>query len=869
MRLTIFLTSLLAALAAAALAQAAPQPPAFRLGDVATPLEYNATLAIDPRQPEFTGEVKIAIRINRATPVLWLNAVKLTIESAEFEQGRRKVAVNVVPGGEDYVGFEARGAEFAPGIALATIRYRGPLEPLSTRGLFRQQDRGEWYVVSQFEAFDARRAFPCFDEPGWKTPWRITIDAPSSDVAVSNTPETRAGAAPGRSGWTRHEFGQTKPLPSYLIAMAIGPFEVVDGGTAGAKKTKLRYLTQKGRAEEANWAREVTPKLLEALEDYFGMPYPFDKLDSVSIPQTTGFGAMENVGMITYASGLILAAPRDDTVPFKRRYAAIAAHEIAHMWFGDLVTLAWWDDTWLNEAFASWMGGKIVNRLKPEWDAGWTAGRSRKSALEVDRLASARQVRNPVLEKGDIWAAFDSITYNKGAAVLSTFETWFGPERFRVGVRAFLKRHAYGTATAEDFVRALGEAAGRGPEAIAVFRAFIEQPGVPLLDIALNCTNGGTQSPSVDIRQQRLRPTGSSAPELRWTTPACFRGATGTQCADIKSEAQRVPLKDSSCPAWLMANPGGRNYYVPRYAPALAQQLRANVAALSVDEMLATTIDAGILSESGLISLGEALAWASAGLEHPSLLVRRFAVDLVYEQRDAWLSPKEAEAKRAILDKRLVPLARELTWRERQGDSDELRDLRATVLPFAADQGDTALRTEARDLAAAWLANRDAVPATMIRPVLNTAARFADAALYDRLREQTIKTTDLRERSYLIYALAKTREPTLRDRSLAFTLDKELSGRDARDLLEDALDDQTNRRPAFDFVRANYDALVAKLPEHTMARLMEPMGDFCTREERDAFVGFFKDRAPAILGGPRHYRQALERVDLCIAAHSH
>src|SRR5260221_665358 len=754
---------LVIAFAVAALAQAAPQPPTFRLGDVATPLEYNATLAIDPRQPEFSGEVKIAIRINRATPVLWLNATKLTIESAAFEQGRRKIAVNVVPGGEDYVGFEAHGGEFAPGIALATIRYRGPLEPLSTRGLFRQQDRGEWYVVSQFEAFDARRAFPCFDEPGWKTPWRVTIDAPSRDVAVSNTPETRASAAPGRSGWTRHEFGQTKPLPSYLIAMAVGPFEVVDGGSAGANKTKLRYLTQKGRAEEANWAREVTPQLLESLEDYFGMPYPFDKLDSVSIPQTTGFGAMENVGMITYASGLILATPRDDTAPFKRRYASIAAHEIAHMWFGDLVTLAWWDDTWLNEAFATWMAGKIVNRLKPEWDAGYTAGRSRKYALEVDRLASARQVRNPVLEKGDIWAAFDSITYNKGAAVLSTFETWFGPERFREGVRTFLKRHAYGTATAEDFARALGEAAGRGPEALAVFRAFIEQPGVPLLDIALDCT----KAPSVDIRQQRLRPAGSSAPELRWTTPACFRGAAGTQCADIKSETQRVPLKDSSCPAWLMANPGGRNYYVPPHALAPPPQPRA------------------------------------------------------------------------------------------------------TVLPFAADRGDAALRTEARELALAWLANRDAVPATMIRPVLNTAARFADAALYDRLREQTIKTADLRERAYLIYALAKTREPGLRDRTLAFTLDKELSGRDARDLLEDALDDQTNRRPAFDFMRANYDALVAKLPEHTMARLMEPMGDFCTREERDAFVSFFKDRAPAILGGPRHYRQAPQRIDLRIPARHH
>ena len=859
---------LLAALLTVSAAQAAPagvpQAPAFRLGDVATPLEYNATLAIDPRQPQFAGEVRIAIRVNRAAPVLWLNATNLAIDSADFEQGKRKIPVTVLEGGEDFVGFEARGAEFTPGIALATIRYKGKLEPVSTRGLFRQQDRGEWYVVSQFEAISARRAFPCFDEPGWKTPWRLTIDAPAGEVVVSNTPEMRAAAAPGRNGWTRHEFAQTKPLPSYLIAMAIGPFEVVDGGTAGAKKTKLRYLTQKGRAEEANWAKEVTPKLLESLEDYFGIPYPFDKLDSVSIPQTTGFGAMENVGMITYASGLILATPRENTVPFKRRYAAIAAHEIAHMWFGDLVTLAWWDDTWLNEAFASWMGAKTINRVQPEWDAGYIAGRSRKYALEVDRLASARQVRNPVLEKGEIWAAFDSITYNKGSAVLSMFETWFGPERFRAGVQAFLKRHAYDTATAEDFIRAVGEAAGRGPEALAVFRGFIEQPGVPLLDLALDCA----QAPAVEVRQQRLRPVGSSAPELQWTTPACFRDGARAQCADIRAQTQRVPLTAKACPAWLIANPDGKSYYVPRYAPALAEKIRSNVSALTTDEMLATVTDTSILSQSGLLSIGEALAWANAGLDHPSLLARRFSAGLVQEQRDVWLSPKDAEAKRSILQKRLVPLASELGWRERPGDSDELRDLRATVMPLVADEGDPALRAEARELALAWLANREAVPANMIQPVLDTAARFADAATYEKLRDLMLKTTNLRERSYLVFALSRTREPALRDRSLALTVDRNFSGRDALDLIEDALDDDSNRRAAFDFVRANYDPLLAKLPEQSMPRVMHNLGDLCTREERELFVGFFKDRAAGILGGARAYRQALERIDLCIAARS-
>ena len=858
-------TWLAAALAAGSVAHAAPQPPTFRLGDVATPIEYAASLAIDPREPAFSGEVHITLRVNRATPVLWLNATNLTIDAAEFQQGRRKIPVNVLPGGEDFVGFEARGVEFTPGIALATIRYRGTLEPVSTRGLFRQQDRGEWYVVSQFEAISARRAFPCFDEPGWKTPWRVTIDAPAADVVVSNTPETRAGAAPGRAGWTRHEFAQTKPLPSYLVALAVGPFEVVDGGSAGARQTPLRYLTQKGRAAEARYAKEVTPRLLELLEDYFGMPYPFEKLDAVSIPQTTGFGAMENVGMITYASSIILATARDETVPFKRRYAGIAAHELAHMWFGNLVTLAWWDDIWLNEAFATWMGQKTLIRLNPEWDAGWSAGRSRRYALEVDRLASARRVRNPVLEKTDIFGAFDSITYNKGGSVLSTFETWYTPPRFREGVRLFLKRHAFGTATAEDFIRALGEASGRGQDALAVFRGFIEQPGVPLLDVSLDC---GAQDAAIEVRQQRLRPVGSSAAEMQWTTPACFRAGSGAQCNDIANGTQRIPLAQKACPAWLLANVDGKSYYVPRYAPALAQKLRAGSAELAADEMIATTVDAGILAESGLMPVGDALAWADAALAHPSAVARLYAVELVRSQRDAWLNAGEAAAKRGLAAQRLLPLARELGWRERAGDSDELRDLRSTLLPYAAETGDPALRAQARELAAAWLADREAVPATMTRAVLDTAGRFADGELYGQLEALAKSTVDLRERYYLLSALAKVRDAKLRERVLGLTLQNDVSGRDADDLLADALEDEVNRRPAFDFLRANYDALVAKLPQDTMAWLIRPLGELCTREERELFAGFFKDRAANFLGGPRRYRQSLERIDLCIAARS-
>lgn len=839
------------------------EPPAFRLGDTATPLEYALTLALEPRETRFAGEVRIVMRVNRATPVLWLNATDLTIESAEIQQGSRKLQVAVLAGGEDFVGFEAHGTEFTPGIAIATIRYNAPFEPVSSRGLFRQQDRGDWYVISQFEAISARRAFPCFDEPGWKTAWKLTIDAPTGQVVVSNTPETKSGATPRRPGWTRHEFAQTKPLPTYLVAMAVGPFDVLDGGSAGQKKTKLRYFTPKGRAAEARYAKEVTPRLLELLEDYFGMAYPFEKLDSVSVPQTVGFGAMENVGMITYASSLIVATPREETPAFQRRYAAVAAHEMAHMWFGDLVTLAWWDDTWLNEAFASWMGNKIVARYRPDWDSGWSVGYARGRALELDRLASARRVRNPVNEKTEIWGAFDAITYNKGSAVLAMFENAFSPERFREGVRSFLKRHAWSTATSNDFIRALGEAAGKREEALAAFKSFIEQPGVPLIDVALHCTNEGA---SLDLYQRRLRPLGSSAGELEWTTPACFRYAKSTRCTDMKNGTQTLPLPEAtSCPAWVLGNAGGRAHYVPRYDGATGERLRAGSAALSPNEMVSALIDARVLSESGLMALGEALAWADAGLAHPSPVARLFALSLLDERRDAWLTPLDAAAKRDILARRLRPLAAELGWREKPGESDDLRELRPAVMRSAAlDDADGGVRAEARALAAAWLANHDAVSATMLSAVLDTAARFGEAELFERLAGILTTTEDLRERDYVREAVAKARDAKLRARALALTL--QLNGRDAFELLLEELDDPANRRPGLEFLRANYDALVAKLPEHSMAAVMRVVGDICTPDERELFVGLFKDRAAKYLDGPRQYRQSLERIDLCLAA---
>jgi len=396
---------------------ALPQIPKMRLPDQAMPLRYALELTLVPGEEGFSGVVDIDLRLKAGTRLLWINGSGLAIDAASVVAGGVTYAAQARPEPEDFVAL-AFGREIPAGPATLRIRFKGSYAVKEIR----QIEAGEWYAFTQFEAINARRAFPCFDEPRWKTPWRIALKVKREHVAVGNTPvlsEHDLG-----DGFKLVRFAETKPLPTYLVAVGAGPFDVLDGGKAGKNGTALRYLVPRGRAQDARYAREITPGILARLENYFGSPYPFEKLDSLAIPATVSFGAMENPGLVTYAGNILLARPADETIRFKQRYASLASHELAHQWFGNLVTMAWWDDLWLNESFATWMAGKIVDELYPEWQ--WRVRRvaERARAMDADALASARRIRQPVESRNDLSNAFNSIAYEKGASVLAMFESW-------------------------------------------------------------------------------------------------------------------------------------------------------------------------------------------------------------------------------------------------------------------------------------------------------------------------------------------------------------------------------------------------------------------------------------------------------------
>ena len=858
---------LLVLAAASALAQS---PPTFRLPQGAAPERYRISLAIDPARPTFAGVAHIDVRLDRPMEVLWLNATALEIEAVDARQGGRDVPLQAVAGGEDFVGLRGR---LDAGRVELRIAYRGKVDALLVEGVFRQEEHGEWYVLTQFQAVGARRAFPCFDEPQWKTPWELTIDAPSRHVVVANTPEVGAAPLEIDRAWTRHRFAPTLPLPSYLVAFAVGPYDVVDGGVAGGKRTPLRYLTPKGRGDEARYAKASTPRILEMLEEYFGTPYPFEKLDSIVIPHLVTFGAMENVGLITYGSQFMLARPHEENEHFRESYAGFAAHEIAHMWFGNLVTLKWWDDTWLNEAFASWLGTKITFAYQPAWNNGEYRAATRAAALEADRLASARRIHNPVENRSAIEDAFDDITYYKGEEVLAMFEAWLGPGRFRAGVRGFLERHAGGSATAGDFFRALGEAAGDATRVVRALRGFVEQPGAPIVEAIVDCTG----TPSVVVEQRRLRPEGSTAPEVSWDVPACFRyrveGKDHTHCAPVDAWTRRIALPNaSSCPAWLVGNAGGMGHYVTRYWPAQLARIVERAREIPSFEMQVLASDTGLLAKSGLLPLASALSVAEASLGHPAPMVEMAGVQLLQVLRDDWLAPAERAAKARIVRERVMPRARALGWTPRAADSHDVRTLRPALLRFAAERPEGAeLRAEARTLALRWIKDTTAVDAMVAPAALEVAGRFARGATYETLERAALEADNQRERAFLLGAIALARDRSVLARVLALPLASDagrerIDGRAALSMLRRALEDDENRPAAFTYVLAHLDALDAKLPKDTPASLLDPMRGLCTAGERDRLEQAFGDRAQRYMTGPLRYRQAVESIDLCVSA---
>jgi aminopeptidase N len=844
-----------------------PVPPGLRLSTAVKPTHYALDLWIVPSEDTFRGKTVIALDVAEPTNVLWLHGVDLTIETAAVTVGGAAIAAKPIARTKtidelELIGF-ALDKPIGPGAAELAIAYRGKLPSNESRGLYRQDERGEWYAFTQFESTYARYSFPCFDEPTFKTPFAVALHVKKEHVGVSNAPMT--SQTDEANGMKVVRFADTKPLPTYLVAYAVGPFEIVDGGKIGKNKTPHRVIVPKGRSDEAAYAVKATPEIVAQLENYFGIPYPYEKLDQIAVPRKGG--AMENAGLITYGLPLILFPKAEDTAGRERRFSSIAAHEIGHHWFGDLVTLAWWNDIWLNESFASWIQEIAIERWQPKWDVGVSIVEGRSNAMRGDTLATARRVRQPIESKHDIEAAFDGITYGKGGAIIAMFEHWVGPEKFQAGVHDYLVKHAHGVATTADFIAALSTAAGM--DVTPVLSSFLDQVGVPNVDVELVCAKD--QAPKLVLAQSRYTPAGSKAQaEQTWQVPICAKFGNakvdGRACTVLGQAHGELVLPAKQCPRWVLANDGELGYYRARYHGDLQDKLLDATRLLAMPERIGVYGDFAALVDAGEIPANKALDRVAALARDPNRhitdMASRFMGYLSDDYVPKALRPNRARFARKVFGER----AKAIGWTPAAGEPDDTRLLRPNLLALATYTAeDPAMVAKAKKLADAWIADKKAIDPDLVNLTLGIAAWFGDRAYYERLHAAAKVEKERKERNQLLGAMGGFRDPEIAKDAMALTLTDEFDIRESIGLVFSAFGHEDTRELAYAFVKQHLDELLAKLPRDSGAGFISIGAAFCDESHRADAEAFFKDRAPKWLGGPRALAQMLERAELCVA----
>lgn len=852
-------------LAVQLLAQQSPTPPKLRLPGNVRPIRYSASIRLVPGEDRFTGFIEVELQILQPVSTIWLNARSLDIRAASLRTGDVQLPVKVEPVAEDFIGFTVTG-NLPARTATLIISYTGDISRVLTDGAFQQKQGDDWYVFTKFEPVTARRVFPCFDEPSYKVPWQLTLHVPRDLKAFSNTEIlSEQSEADGKKAV---RFKETKPLPSYLIAFAVGPFDVVATEPVGKNRRPSRIIVPHGRGAEAEYAASVTPKLIEMLESYFGTPYPYEKLDQIVVPLTTAWGAMENAGLIAYGDFLLSRA--QDSELRRRGRAGAMEHEMSHQWFGDLVTTAWWDDIWLNEAFASWLSDKLLNEWKPEWNIKADAARS-IAIMRADSLTTARKIRQPIEAPGDIGNAFDGITYGKGEAVIGMFENYVGSDKFQQAVRFYLSRHAWGNASSADLLDAIDAIAGRGKG--DAFSTFLNRVGFPLIKAKLVCltTISGPNrytSAQLQLEQERFLPTGSQGVRNSiWGVPVCadWGDSEGKHhgCMLLSQTISTFPIK--GCPTWFFADANAAGYYAVTYEPSLPfQKALPNLAPA---ESAAALRNIQFLFSSGVGDATQELNFV-AEFSHNSDpgLIRQAATtiaglsDLVPED----LKNQYAQLIRSLYDAK----ARELGWKPKSGESEDLRRLRLEILPLIATRGgDAELQSEAANLAREWLKDRHSLDPDMVAPVLATAAWNGDRAFFDQLVDEIKKTKVQQERLWMISGLRGFQDPAIKRSALDLLFSNGIDPRELQSLLQGAPPE--GREIVWDFVKQNFDRLNSTLPGARGipfgATLPLSASGFCDAQHQAEVESFFQPRIANLPGGARNLANTLERIRLCSA----
>ena len=867
------------AAAKTAVAKSAEAPPLEMLPRWAVPESYDLALRSDPGQPGYGGTVTIAVDLKQAANHLWLHGKDLKVSSVTITDAKGH------PHTGKYVEADAKAGvaridfdSTLPAQKLALkIAFNAPYNQ-TLQGYYKVVFAGNAYAMTQMEPISARFAFPCFDEPDFKVPMTLTLTIPAADKAVANTAQAKETAEPG--GWKTITFEPTKPLPTYLYAWAVGPWNIVQGPTIPPTQWRstpvpLRGIATRGNGAKLQRALAMAPAIIEHEEAYYGFGYPFGKLDLAALPDFSA-GAMENAGLITYRDFLLQLDP--DASPSQvRSVFNVEAHEMAHQWTGDTVTMKWWNDIWLNEAFATWMQQKIEQEIHPEWRGDLERILGGQNAMHNDSLVSARMIRQPITGNGDIKTAFDGITYQKGAAVIGMFENFVGPEVFRSGMRAYIKAHAFGNATADDLVNAIADAAGKGDTFRKAFDSFLNQNGVPLVSTRLDCTHKGDAT--LELAQSRYLPLGSTGdPNRLWGIPVCVRFPNGVQCQMLDAKSATMKINGGQCPAWYMPNEDGVGYYRFEMAKHDRAALTRVIAQRNDAEQLvyADSVDAAF--RRGDLDAPEVLA---AMRELAPSKVRQ--VSLAPLDTVGWIYQHEAQTeaqKAAIRDavaKAYLPRLQALGYERRAGESADDALMRASLasalgLDFKVPQvraallkqGEAALKPGKDGLPDLGAANPD-----LLRDALSVAVEEQGKPAVDELMAAIPKTTDPVKRNAMLDALGHAQGAEA-DVARDFALTPAVKVGEMFMVLRGDRDTPAQRDDLWNWFTGHYPQIVKRTGVFGSAYLpLLAAGGGCSQAEARRVDAFFKPKLSEVPGLDRGLAQTHESILLCSALKAH
>jgi aminopeptidase N len=811
-----------------------PATAAQRLPGGVKPLHYSLSLAPDIRQRNFTGTETIDVLLDHPANAITLNAAEIQFGKVTATAGGKTLRATVSTDAEKEQATFSFPQDLPAGSAVLAIEYTGVLNG-ELRGFYLSKTAKRDYAVTQFEPTDARRAFPSFDEPAYKATFDISLTVDKGDTAISNTNIISDMPGPSAEKHTL-KFATTPKMSTYLVAFLVGDFQCVSGES---ERVPIRACATPDKVQMGKFAVTSAEYLLHYYNRYFGIKYPMPKLDMVAIPDFEA-GAMENFGAITYRETDLLIDEKTASLNAKKRVAIVVAHEMAHQWFGDMVTMQWWDNVWLNEGFASWMENKAVASWKPEWRLPEDVAEDLDRTLNFDSQRQTRTIRAQADTPGQINEMFDGISYGKGGAVLLMVENYLGDETFRKGVHEYLSAHMYGNATAEDFWNTQTAISHKPVDKI--MSGLVAQPGVPIL------TFSSPESGHVEVSQQRffLSVKPPVVQSQIWTVPVCFKGVHSEQICDVLRESNQT-LNIPKSPVFF-ANAQGKGYYRYSYPAEISKELFAKVeTGLTPEERINLVGNQWALTRTGRMEIGSYLDLIAAlkGHQSPavfyevigslsSIRARIAATSEEREQLSAWIRKSYAPSLASV-------------GSPAPGESPEKTELRASLFSLVGGLGeDSATIAQAKELTKKSLADPTSVEPTLATSAVTVAAESNDPHLYELLLKasQTSTTPELASRA--LYSLTDFTDPDLVKRTLDYAVSGKVRNQDALHLVNLFLHHVDTQDIAWQFVQQNWDKVKAQMTPWMGAALIEATSSFCSADMRDQVVNFFGDhKVPA------------------------